>query len=1179
MESAKHVLDVFYRDTANPITQHHIESFDDLLTRRIPTFIKASNPIQLLIPEDGRAIRVYVGGREGTAISYSLPTDELDNAILPNTCRLENKTYSIDIRATLEVEYSFPDRAPIVRAFERVIIARMPLMLKSKFCYLSALSPEDIFKAGECKFELGGYFVVDGAERALLSQERLGNNLFYTNIRAAAPIGEEQEEEALETTGAGAKEEYNAGIRSVSEDGTRGPSSHFLTIPSPPRALNSNDPKDLKALDSTQNWDVFRTTRVVFVTIPGFTDPVPVFSVFRGLGVETDKELYDYILAGVPETDRAIYDDLFAQLLLSHERFVQKEAGQKKQDTESDDLYVLRRACRTRSADEVFYNLLTLLFPHCETRDMTSTAQIYRHKAYLLGYLMRLGMETALGVRGKTDRDHFRYKRFDVSGDLCFQEFRRIYKEVSKRMTLEMDTKVHFETIKYAGERIADLVEVETTGFYWRFLTFINEFSKSFKGRWGGKDGVSQILSRISYAGAVSMLRRSYLQMNSGAKILNARRLHGSSYGFTCPSDVPDGRSVGLVKHFSLLTNVSTGSPSDALYAILKTGATFAKIEEIHPALWNPSWTRVFLNGDIVGAVVRETDKLVTHLLDLRRTGGMDPTTCIAWNRETNELQIFCDQGRPVRPIYRPGIRPDQVLGTKSWTDLKSRVFDIVDAEEVDTIKIDLNSFSPAMPSEIHGYTILSPLAALIPFSDHNQAPRNCFNCAQVRQTASWFHSNFSKRFDTLTLLLNNAQRPLAEPWIFPRVMGRGGCMPYGENAIVAIAVYTGYNQEDSVLINGSAMKRGLFNTTYYHSYTIEEDIIDQTMRTHTEFANVAANPKYADVKRKEGADYSKLDANGIIKVGEEVDDTTIMVGMVAPRLSPTGTVLGYVDASEKPKRAQRGRVDAIQVYMRTLKGFGGQADVTVRGVKIRVAEARQPTLGDKFGSRHGQKGTCGMILGEEDMPFTATGLRPDLIMNPHAIPTRMTVGQFLEVSSTKIATTLGCLVDGTPFTSQNQMADYRQTMLRLGFEPYGNEILYNGMTGEQMEVDIFMGPTYYLCMKHMVEDKINYRDTGPKTMLTHQPVEGRSAGGGLRVGEMERDALIAHGASAFIEESFMKRSDEHEVIFQPEAGVLDTTVLPNQESTVLRMPYAMSLFLHELEAMHISTRLAIAPS
>lgn len=1189
MDSAKHVCDVYFRGTTNPITQHHIDSFNDLLTNRIPTFLKASNPIQLLIPEDGRAVRAYIGGREGTAISYSLPVDELDNAILPNTCRLENKTYALDIRATIDIEYSFPDKPPVTKSFENTLIARIPLMLKSKFCYLSALKPEELFAAGECKFELGGYFIISGAERVLLAQERLGNNLFYTNVRAAQQI-EVEEEGEKEKVDEGETKEYIAGIRSVSEDGTRGPSSHFLVIPPDLATPDVANQVDVRKMIKTSNWDEFkiggynRRGRVAFITLPGFQEPVPLFSVFYALGVTSDKELYDIILSGIPDSDRIAYDDLFLQLVLSHERWVAKEAegGYVMEGRETPDQYVLRRSTRSRSVEEVFYALYSLIFPHCEIREDSSPAAIYRRKAYMLGYLTRICMETAMGMRGKTDRDHFRFKRFDTSGDLCFQEFRRVYKLVANQMKLEMDSKLQYEKDKYEGDSITELVQVETMGFFWRYLTFINEFSKSFKARWGGKDGVSQILNRISYAGTISHLRRSGLQMDAGAKILNARRLHGSSYGFTCPTDVPDGRSVGMVKHFALLATVSTGSSSAPLYTAIKAFSQFLPTEQIHPATWNPAWTRVFLNGDIIGVLTKESDVVYDALLKARRESRMDPATCLAWNRELNEFQIFCDGGRTIRPIYRPGVAERDVLGITSWNRMKENVFDLVDAEECDTIKIDLNSFNPTLPSEIHGYFMLSPLTALIPFSDHNQAPRNAFNCAQVRQTSSWFSSNFSKRFDTLTLLLNNAQRPIVEPWIFPRIMGRGGCMPYGENAIVAMAVYTGYNQEDSILVNGSAMRRGLFNTTYYHSYSVMEEVLDISLKTQTEFANVAVNPKYAEVKRLDDADYSKLDSMGIIKMGEEVTDETVLVGMVSPILGPTGNIIGYRDVSKKPKRAQRGRVDGVQVFYDTVRvpGLkGGQAEyVTVRGVKVRIAEARQPTLGDKFGSRHGQKGTCGMILSESDMPFTAGGIRPDIIMNPHAIPSRMTVGQLLEVSSTKIGTTLGCLIDGTPFTSQNQVADYRSTMIKLGFEPYGNEILYNGMTGEMIEAEIFMGPTYYLCMKHMVEDKINYRDTGKKTMLTHQPVEGRSAGGGLRVGEMERDALIAHGAAAFIEESFMKRSDAHEVLFQPETGIIDTTVAPNQETVTLNMPYAMSLFLNELAAMHVSTKLVTSP-
>ena len=1144
---------------------------------RIPALFRANNPQQLLFPDEKRAIRVYIGGRDGSRIGYALPVDELGNAVLPNTCRLENRTYTVDVRADLEVEYEFADGRTESRTFEQVTVARFPLMLKSKLCYLSALTPDQLYQAGECRFELGGYFVIDGAERVLLTQERLGNNLFYTNVAVQKPLETGEEEKELDTPGE-EKYEFTAGIRSISEDGTKGPFSHYIVIPPERAPLDPSDPADQRELDKEQNWANFRSSRVAFITLPGFNTPVPLISVYRCLGYQSDKELYDMILAGVPSENRDVYNDLFIQLIVSHDRFVAKETGREERmfENEEPDMYILRRATRTRSADEVIYNLTDQFFPHAEPRVAKDPASILRHKVYNLAYLTRLCMETAIGIRGKTDRDHFRFKRFDVSGDLCFQEFKRIYKIVARDLVLEMGKKIEYNRDTYAGDRLSTLIERENIGFFWRYKTFLNEFSKSFKGRWGGKDGVSQILNRLSYAGAISHLRRTSLQMDPKSKILNARRLHGSSYGFTCPTDVPDGRNVGMIKHFALLTNVSTGSPSQVVSdALLKFGDAFVPSELIHPSTWNPSWTRVFLNGDIVGAIVRDTTTVYNGLLQDRRTSTIDPLTSIAWNRETNELVIACDGGRPCRPLYRPGVTLDKVLPIKKWSEMKSNVFDMVDAEECDTIKIDLNSFSALSPSEVHGYFMLSPLTGLIPFSDHNQSPRNAFNCAQVRQTASWFHSNFSKRFDTLTLLLNNPTRPIVETWGYQKYMGNGGCMPYGENIMVAMAVYSGYNQDDSVLINQGSLKRGLFHTSYYHSYTAEEEplggsIPDKDTRIkedplakpppHTLFANLLTDPQYADVKRKDDADYSKLDANGLIKLGAEVLDDTVLVGCVTPILTPTGTVIGYRDASITPKRGQRGRVDGIQTFI-TRDGL--------KGVKIRVVEARQPTLGDKFGSRHGQKGTCGMIVPEEDMPFTAKGVRPDLIMNPHAIPSRMTVGQLMEVSATKIGTELGCIVDGTPFTSTTQVQDYRTMMLRLGFEPYGNDILYNGMTGEMLEVEIFFAPTYYLCMKHMVEDKINYRDTGPRTLSTHQPVEGRSNHGGMRIGEMERDALIAHGASTFIEESFMKRSDAEMIGIEPALGVLDTKDKDTLR-TYMRMPYAMSLFTHELEAMHI---------
>jgi DNA-directed RNA polymerase beta subunit len=412
------------------------------------------------------------------------------------------------------------------------------------------------------------------------------------------------------------------------------------------------------------------------------------------------------------------------------------------------------------------------------------------------------------------------------------------------------------------------------------------------------------------------------------------------------------------------------------------------------------------------------------------------------------------------------------------------------------------------------------------------------------------------KRFDTVAMMAVCPQKPLSQTWIYHEIMGRGGCLPYGENALVAITMYGGHNQEDSVILNGGSLKRGMYKTMYYHSYDFEEEMLEPVSGLKTEISNPLKNES---VKRKPDMDYTLLDATGVIKVNSYVKDDTILVGHLAPVLSPTGQITGHRDVSVATKRGQHGRVDAVYTYS-TADGR--------RGVKIRIVEERTPIIGDKMASRHSQKGTVGQVLAEEDMPFTARGVRPDLIFNPHGIPTRMTTGQFIEAASNKLGVDLGAFTDATPFTTTNRIGELRVALLQRGFQPYGSEVLYNGMTGEMMQADIFMGPIYYQRLKHMVEDKINYRDTGPKKLLTHQPTQGRGDEGGLRIGEMERDALISHGMSKFLTESMMERSDKTTVQFDRESGRIDTS------RDRLDIPYSMALFTQELEALHLNLKL-----
>jgi DNA-directed RNA polymerase II subunit RPB2 len=488
---------------------------------------------------------------------------------------------------------------------------------------------------------------------------------------------------------------------------------------------------------------------------------------------------------------------------------------------------------------------------------------------------------------------------------------------------------------------------------------------------------------------------------------------------------------------------------------------------------------------------------------------------------------------------------------------------DYIDAQESECLRISMEPFHAEFPSEIHGSTLFSATGSVMPFTDHNQAPRNMFTCQQVKQACSWYNTAFNKRFDTIATHLHSPQQPLCQTWA-ASILG-GGCIPFGENAIVAIAVYGGYNQEDSILINDAAIKRGMYKTSYYHAYDEAESIIDPAAQTHTMFANPVTDPKYREtVSRKDGKNYDHLDSAGIIKPGSEVTPLTILVGIVTPKTNSAGQVVGFIDSSILPKRGQHGTIDSVYRYT-TTEGL--------QGVKIRIVEPRDPVLGDKFGSRHGQKGTVGLRIPEEDMPATRSGLRPDLIINPHALPSRMTIGQFLESMSSKLGVELGTIVDGTAFSTQQRIADTKEALTQLGYHPYGNELLYNGMNGEMIEAEIFMGPTYYQRFKHMVEDKINYRSTGPRTLLTHQPLEGRANDGGLRIGEMERDSLIAHGISNFLNESMTLRSDAHEFLFQPETGLLDAN--PEFPTTMVPIPYSMGLFIHEIESMHIQVKLS----
>ena len=1146
MEIPRHVLKHYFSDTMFPLIQHHLDSYNALLDKDIPDFIKATNPLQLELGDKTagesvrRFIRVYVGRKDSSKIRYVAPVERDGTAIVPHTCRLENKTYTLTIIADIDIEYEFADGTKEIKTFSEIEIGKIPLMLRSKMCYMTAFSPMDI---GECKFELGGYFIITGAERVLLTQELLGNNMFHAGIRKRrAPKGslktlvekdepismmKEEREEDPDLAYEEITEAYT-GIRTLSEDGSRGPFSHFLILPS-----ETISPQPLESM----RGNLGRDNRLAVIQIPGYSQQVPLISVFRALGCTSDRDIYETTLAGVSDKERLLYDETFMQILLSHDKFLEKSG--------KTDLEILSFYTRSKSRFEVVVSLHEMLFSHVEGEGL------FRRKAYLLGHMLKMAMDVDLGKQRPSDRDNMQFKRMKTSGVLMAEEFRRIYLDIGKSMLVGMDKRVQYEAANYGGKNLAKLIESENIQRFWRNYLMLNEFEKSFKGSWGGRVGVSQILARPSYLGTLHHLRKSDLQIDKSISTAPPRRLFASQFGIMCPIDSPDGSDIGYKKSLTIFSQVSTAFPAGVVTEIMNSTGVFREISDVHPSTWKPEWTRVYLNSGLIGVCIGNTEVFHKQMLAARRSGKMSREVSLSWMRINNEYKIYSDAGRPIRPVYREGVTAEMVKATKTWDEILN-LLDYIDASESDCLAISLVPFHSTKPSEIHMTFNMSAAANLVPYSDHNPAPRSVFSIAQQKQAASWFHTNYQKRFDTMAMLATYPQKPLSQTWIYHEVMGRGGCMPYGENALVAITMYGGHNQEDSVIMNGGSLKRGMYRTMYYHSYDITEEMVEPIANIHTEISNPIKNET---VKRKPDMDYEKLDADGIVKVGTMVTDDTILVGQLAPILSPTGSVTGYRDVSIGAKRGQRGRVEAVYQYA---------TDAGLRGVKIRILEERTPIVGDKMASRHSQKGTVGEILPEQDMPFTAKGVKPDLIFNPHGIPTRMTVGQFLEAASNKLGVKLGSFVDATPFTQTNRVGVLRKALIEHGFEPYSSEVLYNGYTGEMMEADIFMGPIYYQRLKHMVEDKINYRDTGPKTMLTHQPTQGRSDEGGLRIGEMERDALVSHGMSKFLTESMMERSDKATLQFNKEQERMDTS------RDTISMPYSMALFTQELEAMHV---------
>jgi DNA-directed RNA polymerase II subunit RPB2 len=1216
------ILDAFFQQMdKKQIISHQIESFNHFILHDVPEILQATNPVIIRgspeIPLSGprsvlasatglstSAANALMGQQNAVDEAASGQTNQIGQTVprpavryeyevqieftkpqlrkptifenngavlpmLPNDARLRNLTYASPLTVDIKVTTTRTDnvdgrKATHQRIFPNAHLGKIPVMVGSSLCLLREQKHVHPMDLGECPEDMGGYFIVGGGERTIISQERMSENrpVVFRNNRNPA-----KEWEVIE-------------VKSIGPMNEQVPKSNSVRI--------QYHPKNQQIM-------------YLRATIPRMKTEIPLFILFRALGVLEDEKIVKMILGNDQDN---IFESLISESI--------SEAGSVL--TQDDALMWMKRhlnvwtgkPARTVTVEDL---LRDELYPH-----IGGLEDSYE-KACFLAHMTRRLLWVAYKRINNDDRDSYPNKRVDSPGFLLANLFRTFFQvKMLKDMKASIAKEIHSGSWRATGSfqeivNMSNLYKVIKSTIVEVGMKSALSTGNFGSAKVGGppKIGVSQVLGRLNYVSSLSHLRRISTPIEKTAgKLIAPRKLHNTQWGYICPNETPEGHSVGVVKNLASTACITQFSNTGVVLDFIKGMSEFKPIREL-PVEELFQGARIFVNGKWIGMFPPATAlACIKRLRDAKRCGFIQRQIAIVWKPTVKELWLSTEAGRLVRPLYfAPALldiarsSPEKqkelvqsIESSKSWEEILRwqspaghSLIEYIDAGETEQAMIamhphelikmptaEADSYSHA---EIHPCVILGSIASTIPFPDHNQSPRNAYQCAMGKQAMGVFAQNYQERFDALAHMLMYPNLPLVSP-----NMGKhygAYSMPSGRNIVVAIMAYGGYNQEDSIMINKGSLDRGLFQSVFFRTYKDEEKK-NQSSGEEERFGR----PDPEMTKQLRNGNYGKLGVDGFIPENTFVNSDDILVGKVVPLRVPTGMVLPagakkFRDVSRTPRNNESGFVDKI------FKNRNGEG---YSFVKIRMRELRTPEIGDKFSSRHGQKGTCGMILEPEDMPQTASGIIPDIIINPHCIPSRMTIAQLMETLLGKIGCHTGCLGDGTPFNTKMTL-DGLAKVLRddLGLEPYGNEIMYNGHTGRQMETNIFMGPCFYQRLRHCSADKIHSRACGPLVMLTRQPAEGRAREGGLRFGEMERDCVAAHGIMEFTKERFMECSDGFNCYTCRKCGLLAIAnpvtniwlckgCQNTTEFASIQIPYAYKLLVQELETMNIGSRI-----
>ncbi len=1126
-------IDAFFKERS--VVNHHIASFNDFVAsednlnsrmQRVLDSIRIgekAGPGTLVVnPERvGGDVKVRVGRRRdevtGKIEANATPTifvgnpqireaDGSSHNINPMEARLRDLNYVAPVEIEFTVTVDGVEREP-----QRITVGYLPIMVKSKKCNVSryrieedlgrALTSEEYKKELEKRFEdpldSGGYFIIGGSERVLISLEDLAPNRIFVEKN----------------------ERY----------GTQVEVAKVFSQREGYRALTLMEKKK---------------DGILTVSVPTASGSIPLIILMKALGMEDDEEIFNSVV-----TEKEMENIVYANIEEVHSAKLYKPSGI---FSTEDAIDYLEKRYAAGQAKEYRESKISAILDNSLLPHLGSTREDRRKKAIFLGRMARSILELAIGKREPDDKDHYANKRIKLSGDLMEDVFRIAVNAILTDLKFQIERTGKRDKIKIRSLIRSDL-------FTQRIMHAMAT------GNWvGGRTGVSQLLDRTSNLSALSHLRRITSPLTRSQPHFEARDLHPTQWGRLCPNETPEGQNCGLVKNLALIVDISEGYPSEEILWLLEDMG-MKKEEEI-----TGDKKRVYVNGDLVG-VTQEPLELVKSIKERRRSGLLSHEVNIRYDDKMGEVIINSDAGRVRRALIvlnngKPAITMDEVemlrKGELNLKDLVERgIVEWVDAEEEEDTYIALypynvpekcphcgaylsqedvvwvNMGSPDNVARLeckkcggrfeaelllkpeHTHLEVDPLlligvgAGIVPYPEHNSSPRITMGAAMGKQSLGLPVSNFRMRTETRAHLLHYPQRPLTQTKTMEFINYHR--RPAGQNVVVAVISYEGYNMQDAIVFNKASIDRGLGRSTFFRTYKDEERRYAGGQEDHFEIPG----PETKGARGEEA--YVNLGEDGLISPEVAVSAGNVLIGKTSPPrfLEESADFLAAQErreASTTVRPREGGFVDRVMLT---------ESENGSRLVKAVVREQRVPELGDKFASRHGQKGVIGAIVPQEDLPFNEEGITPDIIVNPHGVPSRMTVAHILEMLGGIVGSMEGRLIDGTAFSGEREMA-IREALVRNGYKHSGMQVMYDGLSGEKIKAEIYSGVIYYQKLHHMVAGKLHMRSRGPVQILTRQPTEGRSRQGGLRFGEMERDTLIAHGAAMVIKDRLLDQSD-----------------------------------------------------